>query len=295
MVKLLRVNMTDQTMKLEDLPEEYQGMGGRGLTSLIVATEVDPTCYPLGPLNKLVFAPGLLGGTNCANSGRISVGAKSPLTGGIKEANSGGQAGGYLAKLGIAAIVVEGDPPADKLFVLEVGKDKAQLKPADELKGLGNYATVEKLTETYGDKMGYVSIGQAGEQLLAGASVAFTDRELRPTRHAGRGGLGAVMGSKGLKAMVIDPAGGELAPLEDAEAFKAAAKRFAKALAEHPVTSGGLPTYGTDILINILNEAGGLPTRNFSSGQFEGAEKVSGETLKPDNSGALRATPPTAA
>jgi aldehyde:ferredoxin oxidoreductase len=279
MFKILRVNMTDQSVKFEDIPEVYQGLGGRGLTSTIVAKEVEPTCYALGPLNKLVFAPGLLGGTNAANSGRISVGAKSPLTGGIKEANSGGQAGQYLAKLGIMAIVVEGAPPAGKLFKLVVGKDKAELVAADELKGLGNYDTVEKLRQVHGDKVGYVSIGQAGEACLAAASVAFTDRELRPTRHAGRGGMGAVMGSKGLKAIVIDPEGGESAPLADAEAFKAAAKRFAKALAEHPVTSGGLPQYGTDILINILNEAGGLPTRNFSAGRFEGAEKVSGESL----------------
>ena len=279
MFKIVRVNMTDQSVKFEDIPEAYQGLGGRGLTSAIIAAEVDPTCNPVGPLNKLVFAPGLLAATNCANSGRISVGGKSPLTGGIKESNSGGQAGGYLGRLGIQAIVVEGMPPAGKLFTLVVKKDSAELLPADELKGLGNYDTVAKLSQTYGDKVGYASIGQAGEGLLTAASIAFTDRELRPTRHAGRGGLGAVMGSKGLKAVVIDPSGGDKAPLQDPEAFKEAAKRFAKALADHPVTSGGLPNYGTDILINIINEAGALPTRNFSSGQFEGAEKVSGETL----------------
>ena len=279
MFKILRVNMTEGRVIFEDVPEAYQGMGGRGLTSTIVAAEVEPTCNPLGPLNKIVFAPGLLGGTNCANSGRISVGGKSPLTGGIKEANSGGQAGAYLAKLGISAIVVEGQPAKGKLFKLVVGKDQAQLLPADDIRGLGNYDTVAKLIETHGDKMGYVSIGQAGEARLGAASVAFTDRELRPTRHAGRGGMGAVMGSKGLKAIVIDPSAGEMAPLKDPEAFKAAAKRFAKALTDHPVTSGGLPEYGTDVLINVLNEAGGLPTRNFSAGRFEGAEKVSGETL----------------
>ena len=271
--------MTDLSVKAEDVPEEYQGLGGRGLTSAIVAKEVDPTCSPIGSSNKLAFAPGLLGGTNCANSGRISVGGKSPLTGGIKEANSGGQAGGYLAKLGISAIVVEGMAQDDKLHKLFVSKEKCELLPADELKGMGNYATVERLKDEYGLDMGFVSIGQAGEWKLAGATVAFTDRELRPTRHAGRGGLGAVMGSKGLKAIIIDPAEGEAAPLVDKEAFKEAAKRFAKALQEHPVTSEGLPTYGTDVLINVINEAGALPTRNFSNGRFEGADKVGGETL----------------
>ena len=279
MFKILRVNMTELSTSSEEIPNDYQGLGGRGLTSAIINKEVDPTCSPIGPNNKLVFAPGLLGGTNCANSGRISVGGKSPLTGGIKEANSGGQAGGYLSKLGIAAIVIEGMPKENKLYKLLIGKDKCEIQEANELKGMGNYDTVANLTEQYGSGMGYVSIGQAGEWKMPAASVAFTDRELHPTRHAGRGGLGAVMGSKGVKAIVIDPEGGEAAPLADKEAFKAAAKRFVDALMEHPVTSQGLPTYGTDVLINVINEAGALPTRNFSSGRFEGADKVGGETL----------------
>ncbi len=279
MFSIVRVNMTDLSIKHEAVPEAYQGLGGRGLTSTIVAREVNPGCSPIGPNNKLIIAPGLLGGTNCANSGRISVGGKSPLTGGIKEANSGGQAGQYLARLGIAAIVVEGQPPRDKLFKLFLSKDHSEISPADELTGKGNYDTVERLKDEFGVDSAYITIGQAGEWKLSGATVAFTDRELRPTRHAGRGGLGAVMGSKGLKAIVVDPAGGESAPIVDKDAFKAAAKRFAKALQDHPVTSQGLPTYGTDILINIINEAGGLPTRNFSAGRFEGADKVGGETL----------------
>jgi aldehyde:ferredoxin oxidoreductase len=279
MFKIMRVNMFDLSVKSEDVPEVYQGLGGRGLTSAILSREVDPNCSPIGSNNKLILAPGLLGGTNCANSGRISVGGKSPLTGGIKEANAGGQAGAYLSRLGIAAVVVEGQSQEGGLYKLFIGKDRCELFPADELRGLGNYATVDKLKDEFGDKVGFVSIGQAGEWKLATASVAITDRELRPTRHAGRGGLGAVMGSKGLKAIIVDPDGGEQAPIVDKEAFKEASKRFTKALQDHPVTSKGLTKYGTEILINILNEAGGLPTRNFSSGRFEGADKVSGETL----------------
>ncbi len=279
MVKLVRVDMSSGNIFVEDLPKDYEGLGGRGLTSAIVSREVPPTCTPLGPDNKLIFAPGLLGGTSAANSGRISVGAKSPLTGTIKEANSGGQAGQHLARLGVAGIVIEGAAEPGKWFKLYVGKDKCELLPADDLAGLGNYATMEKLVAEYGDKCSYSSIGQAGEMKLTAASVAFSDRELRPARHAGRGGLGAVMGAKGLKAIVIDPAGGEKAPLADPEAFKAAAKRFANAIMEHPVTSGGLPNYGTNVLTNVINEAGGLPTRNFSTGQFEGAENTSGEKL----------------
>jgi aldehyde:ferredoxin oxidoreductase len=279
MFKIVRVNMSDLSVKTEDISEAYQGLGGRGLTSAVVAREVEPTCSPIGPTNKLIFAPGLLGGTNCANSGRISVGGKSPLTGTIKEANSGGQAGQYLSRLGVAAIIVEGMPQEGKLYKLFVGKDRFELTPADDLKGLRNYDTVDRLSKEFGDKVAYVSIGPAGEWKMASASVAFTDRDGRPTRHAGRGGLGAVMGSKGLKAIVIDPAGGETAPLADRDAFRDAAKRFAQALKDHPVTSQGLTNYGTDILINIINEAGGLPTRNFSAGQFEGANKVGGESL----------------
>ena len=279
MFKILRVDMGSKKVKFSRLPKEYDGLGGRGLTSAVVAKEVPPTCTPIGPDNKLVFAPGLLGGTNAANSGRLSVGAKSPLTGGIKESNTGGQAGQYLARLGIEAIIVEGAAEPGKFFKLVVGKDKASLVSAGDLAGLGNYATVRKLKAKHGRKMAYVTIGQAGEMKLAGASIAFTDMELRPTRHAGRGGLGAVMGSKGLKAIVVNPAGGESAPIAKPDDFKAAAKRFAKALAEHPVTSGGLPAYGTAVLINIMNEAGGLPTRNFQTGNFKDAEKVSGERL----------------
>ena len=278
MYKFLRVDMKSGRTELVDIPAEYQGLGGRALTSAVVSREVPPGCTAIGPDNKLVLAPGLLGGTNAANSGRISVGGKSPLTGGIKEANSGGQAGQYLAKLGVAAIIVE-NAAEEGTYKLFVSQDKVELSRADDLAGLGNYETMAKLTAQYGNKVGLASVGPAGEMRLAGASVAFSDREMRPARHAGRGGLGAVMGSKGLKAIVIDPAGAKTAPIADTEKFKAATKRFAEALRTHAVTSGGLPEYGTNILTNILSEAGGLPTRNFSAGSFEGAEATSGEKL----------------
>ncbi len=279
MARLLRVNMSEIITKFEQVPAEYEGMGGRALTSGIVCAEVDPTCHPIGPENKLVIATGLLGGTNCANSGRTSIGAKSPLTGGIKEANSGGQPGIHLGRLDILGIVVEGTPELGKLYKLVISAEGAELMPADELKGLGNYDTVAKLKQEYGDKASFITIGPAGENALTAASIALTDTGQRPTRHAGRGGLGAVMGSKGLKAIIIDASGGHAPELADPEAFKAAAKSFAKFLVEHPVTGEGLPAYGTDILINILNEAGGLPTRNFSEGRFADAEKVGGETM----------------
>jgi len=278
---MIRINMADLTVSPELLSEAYQGLGGRGLTSAVVSREVPPRCSPLGARNKLVFAPGLLGGTRCPNSGRISVGAKSPLTQTIKESNSGGQAGQYLARLGIGALVVEGLPEDDgALYLLHVDLEGARLIPADELRGYGNYDTAKWVREKYGDKIALVSIGPAGEHKMTSASVAFTDREFRPTRHAGRGGMGAVMGSKGLKAIVIDPSGSKKVPLVDADGFKRAATKFAKILAGHPVTGDAIPKYGTPYLINVINEAGALPTRNYREGNFEGAEKISGETLR---------------
>lgn len=278
MFKFLRVNMATKECRFEDVPAQYAGMGGRGLTSAVVAAEVEPTCTPLGPHNKLVFAPGLLGATNSPNANRISVGCKSPLTGGIKESNSGGVPGSDIARMGILAIIVEDMAKEGEWYQLELTKDSAKLVPST-VAGLDNYDAVAKLVEQYGKENSYVTIGRAGEFKLTAASIAFTDRELRPARHAGRGGVGAIMGSKGLKAIIIQPEGGEAYPLADAEAFKAAAKRFAEALMSHPVCGQGLANYGTAVLVNILHEAGGLPTHNFKSGRFDGHEKISGETM----------------
>lgn len=276
MEKILRVDMSTQTVQEQPIAE-YAGLGGRALTSKIVNSEVPPLCHPLGPENKLVLAPGLLSGTSAACSSRLSVGAKSPLTGGIKESNAGGEAAQKLARLGIAAIVVEGAPPAKSLWTLVITKKSAELVPAKNLKGAGNYKTIERLTKEFGENVAYISIGQAGEMLLSAASVAVTDMENRPTRHAGRGGMGAVMGAKGLKAVVVDDRGAPAVKIKNPEAFKAAGKKFAQTLRAHPVSGTGLPKYGTNVLTNIVNEAGGLPTRNFSAGQFEDAAKVSGE------------------
>jgi len=279
MEKICRVNMTELTVTMEGVPEKYQGLGGRALTSTIVASEVPATCHPLGASNKLVLATGLLTGTSAPSSGRLSVGAKSPLTGTIKESNSGGTASQKLARLGIAAIVVEGAPAGEGLHALVLTPDGGTLASADALEGLGNYDTVAKLTEEHGEKASFLTIGPAGEMKLSAASVAVTDRENRPTRHAGRGGLGAVMGAKGLKAIVLD-SGDRKVELQDPDAFRAAARRLTQLLKEHPVTGTGLPTYGTNILANVINEAGGYPTRNFTEGQFEGTEKISGETQR---------------
>jgi len=265
-------------MKTEALGD-YAGMGGRGMTSAMVAKEVPPLCHPLGEDNKLVIAPGLLSGTAAVMSGRLSIGCKSPLTGGIKEANSGGQPSQVLARLGYAAVVLEGKPKDDTLYKVVINKDGASISPDNSLKMLGNYDLVDKMKAAYGDKIACISIGQAGEMKMSAATIACTDMETRPTRHAGRGGVGAVMGAKGVKVIVLDDDGMEKVQPKDAEAFKEANKVFTQGLKSHPVTGEGLPAFGTNVLTNVINEAGGYPTRNFSSGQFEGASNISGETL----------------
>lgn len=281
MRKLIRVNMAQAQINVEDLAGEYAQYGGRGLTSLITAREVPAQCHPLGTENKLVIAPGLLSGTTCPNSGRLSVGAKSPLTGGIKEANSGGNTAVKLGRLRIGGIVLEHNAAPDKLYYLVVNKDGAVLKDAARLKGLNNYDLCSKLQAEYGAKAGIISIGSAGEHKMSSASIAVTDTMGFPARHAGRGGLGAVMGAKGLKAVVIDDKDAPGLEYANQDTFKEAAGVFRDALREHPVTKpgGGLAVYGTNVLVNVINEAGAFPTRNFSTGWFEGAGKISGERM----------------
>ena len=255
----------------------YAGLGGRAMTSAIVAKEVPPLCHPLGEDNKLVIAPGILSGSVAAMSGRLSVGCKSPLTGGIKEANAGGQAAQVLARLGYAAIVLEGKPADDTLYKVLINKDGVKIIPANDLKMLGNYDLIDKMKAEYGDKVACISIGPAGEMKMAAASVAITDMEMRPTRHAGRGGVGAVMGSKNIKIIVLDDAGMAMRSPANVEKFKEANKNFVLGLKKHPVTGQGLPTYGTNVLTNVINEAGGFPTFNFKQGRFDGAAKIGGE------------------
>lgn len=273
-----RINMTTLVVS-EDEGVGYQGLGGRALSSRIVEKEVDPNAHALGDGNKLVFATSLLSGTGAPNGGRMSLGGKSPLTGTIKESNVGGGMSHKLGRLGVRGIIVEGLPQDDKTYIIKVSTTGVSLEEMPELKGLNIYDTVAKLQEKFGAKVAIGCIGTAGENKMASACVGFTDMEGSPTRQAGRGGLGAVMGSKGIKAIVADDSGAKVVPLADEAAFRAGGKKLANALLNHPVTSKALPAYGTAVLVNILNEAGGLPTRNFSSGRFEGADGISGETL----------------
>lgn len=277
-MKIYRVNMSKLSFVAEEIPDEWKSLGGRGLTSVIVAKEVEPTSHPLGRKNKLVFAPGLLTGTMAANAGRLSAGAKSPLTGGIKESNSGGTAAQRLAKLGVKALIIEDIPEGDKWYCLHVHKDGVEIKEETELLGKGNYEVIHTLTSRYGENTGVLTIGQAGEYKMSAANISVKDPKGH-IRSLGRGGLGAVMGSKRIKFITLDDNDGEGIEILDKEKFKKAAQIFNKGLLSHPVSGNALPKYGTNVLVNILNEAGGLPTKNFRMGQFEGAEKICGETM----------------
>jgi aldehyde:ferredoxin oxidoreductase len=278
MDKIVRVNMSDLSVKTEPVPAAWAGLGGRALTSTIVAAEVPPICHPLGPSNKLVFAPGLLTGTPAASSGRLSCGTKSPLTGTIKETNAGGTFARSLADLGIKALIVEGMPPGDAWYNIHITKDRLAISEESEVLGLGNFEMVKKVEARFGQRVAVMGIGPAGEMkmLIANISVKDPDSHLRSL---GRGGTGAVFGSKRIKFIAVDDTGGARVALADSKKFQEAARRFAKALQDHPVTGQGLPTYGTASLINVIHEAGGLPTRNFTGGQFAEHDKISGETI----------------
>ncbi len=287
---LVRINMNDRSYKVEELPSKYEQLGGRGLTSTIIHDEVDPECHPLGPNNKLVFAPGMLSGTPAPSSARLSLGAKSPLTGGIKESNAGSGWAPAMAKMRIKAIVVEGQPEeADKYWLvtvsLEDGKPKVEFEPADAYTGRDLYDVYKEIYDRFGKKVHVAAVGTSGEFGYGNSGVAFNDMRRLPNRYAGRGGLGAVMGSKGLKLMVLDPQGSPGVEYADKELFMEGAKKMREALQQHDITKpkGGLNTYGTAVLINVLNEAGGLPTRNFREGRFEGAAKIAGEAIFENN------------
>lgn len=277
MTVIFRVNMNDLTVRSEEPHEAYRGLGGRSLTSAIIAREVPPTCHPLSADNRLVLAPGILTGTGAPCSGRLSAGAKSPLTRTIKESNSGGMAAIHLSMCGVQALVIEGQPQTGKQYRLRVTPEGVSIEPVEDLSGLGNYDTVAKQHQQFGDSVSCISIGQAGEMRLPAASIAVTDIEGRPTRHCGRGGLGAVMGSKGIKVIVVDPTGGQRPRPADSQTFKQGVEKFNAALMGHPLSGEALPKFGTNALANVLNAAGGYPTRNFQQGTFEGVEPISGE------------------
>jgi len=280
--KLIRVDLGKLSVSTESAPDEYRLLGGRALTSRIVLREVDPTCDPLGPGAKLVFAPGLLGGTAATTSGRTSFGARSPLMGGCKEANVGGTLGHRLSKLDIKAVVIEGAPPDETWRILRIDGDGARLEPAPAgLAGRGTYYTVERLLDGDLRSTSIACIGPAGEQQLGAASIAVNDPEGRPTRHAARGGLGALMGAQRLKAIVVNDAGTKYVEAADRDGYRALVTGFSKTTLEDPRTKN-MSTYGTAGVMGFVNrdKVASLPTRNHHLGTFAGGEKISGQTIE---------------
>ena len=279
-MKILRVNMTEASITVEDLPREYMGLGGRGLTSALINDDVPPSCDPLGPDNKLIFAPGLLTGTMLVNTSRLSIGAKSPLTRGIKESNAGGTVGDSLGKLGITAIIVEGQAREGEYYLLTIdAKGEAALKSAKDYKGMRTYALVEKLLQVYDEKSGVLCIGPAGEFRMASASIRVRMPMAGHVEPPGRGGLGAVMGAKGLKAIVVSPVGRHPDVPADTDTFKEAAKAFAAAVLADPFASQILPAMGTAALTSMVNAMGAFPSRNATQGVMENHEQISGEKM----------------
>ena len=275
MTDLLNVDLSRGTATREPLDADLEFLGGHGLTSAIVSKEVHAEADPLGPGNILVFAAGIFAGTTVPNGGRLSVGGKSPLTGGIKEANSGGSAARSIAELGLRALKVTGQ--ADEPSVLVVTAGGGQLVAAPELKGLGSFDTVDRLWKQYGDKVSLICTGPAGEMGSKAAAVLVTTSD-HYMRAAARGGLGAVMGSKNLKAIVIDGAGGPGVSVADPAALKDASKVLAKGIHSHPAMAA-LEALGSAFLVNVTQSMGCLATKNFSAGTWENAQDISGEHM----------------
>jgi len=275
-----RINVREQTLKREPVPEAWKRLGGRGLSAHILLDEVDAKCDPLGPGNKLIFAPGLLVGHMLSSTDRISVGGKSPLTGGIKEANAGGRTGLHMTHMGIHALIIEVQPEEDGFWTLHLSlANGAKWERADDLAGLGVYATAPKLLEKYGDRVAIAMIGPGGEMTMKAAGIQNLDKDRVPARIAARGGLGAVMGSKGLKAIVFDHAGGQKPPIAHPEAFKAAQKDYTKSVLEHP-QSITYRDYSTAAIAAMCQSFAALTSRNFSRGTFDQVDQVDGDALR---------------
>lgn len=259
--------MNTGTVSLEDLPENYAFFGGRGLVAKVLTDEkVNPSCDALGEENKLVFALGLFAGTGFPAGDHLFAGAKSPLTGGIKSVESGGTLGSYLAEHGIKLIVVEGAPADDSLSVLCIPSSGNPYLQKTEAGGMGAYDSVSKLREDFGESAAVACIGPAGEKKYPTATIQVTDYATgKPSRTLARGGIGAVMGSKGLKAIVVDrPEKKVEINYASPERFTGAKNAFIYAIQRNDVTSRLMTRFGTMMEMAIVSKTGGLPYKNFS-------------------------------
>jgi len=275
---IVRVNTRNGKITKTEASQEEMRWGGRLLISKFLLREVLPTCDPLGRFNKFIVSPGLLGDTMVTTTGKFSVGAKSPLTHGVKESDVGGEAGKKIARLGIKALVLEDIPEKAGTKVLTITANQLTLSDVPELKGKRVSETIQILRRQFGHPVGIICIGPAGEMKMAGAGVAVTDAQDIQVRFAARGGLGAVMGSKGIKAIVVDDTDAVALHVYDEALLREAGKALAQAIMEDPKTENR-HKLGTPAILLVANEIGILPTRNFSAGQFEKAEEIAGERV----------------
>lgn len=279
MVLRLSVNMSDGSITTTPF-SRADSLGGRGLVSHLLTTEMNPAIEPLSPDNMLVLCTGLLAGTAVSTANRLSIGAKSPLTGTIKESNVGGTAGFAMSRLGIKAITITGScERASKILIIDAN-GTPRLEDAAPIRGMTTYETVSHLLEVHGPKNSVLCVGPGAEHGYLSASVMVTDMDDHPCRAAGRGGMGRVFADKGLKAIVISKEGKERIRPFKADDFKSAMNEYVELINTNPMTSQVLPNFGTASLVGIIQEIGALPTRNFSTGAFENVNGILVETLE---------------
>lgn len=270
--KILRINLTEKTYTLETLNEEEAMMyiGGRGLGTKIMYDEVDPQINAFDPDNKVIIATGPITGTPTPAGGRFMVITKSPLTGTIASSNSGGFWGAELKFAGYDVLILEGKSE-DPVYIF-IEDDKIEFRDASHIWGKTTIETTACLQKEVYEKAKVLCIGPAGENLSRIAGI-MNDID----RTAGRSGVGAVVGSKNLKAIVVK--GSSRPQVANTDELRSATKKGRVKLKENGVTGAGLPTYGTNVLVNIINESGVMPTRNFQESYFNNAEEFSGETM----------------
>lgn len=277
MKSIMRVNTRTRTIVREAVTQEQEHWGGRLFIAKLLNREAPPTCEPTGRHNKLIIALGLLSDTNITTTGQLSIGGKSPLTGGVKESNVGGGFGKRLAKLGLKAVVIEDTPAEPACDVLVIRPAQAELIALPELRGKLVHEAIPLIRGRFGRNVGVLCNGPAGEMMMYGAGIACMDDADVQMRFAGRGGLGALMGSKGIKAVVVDDAGADYVPdYFDAAVLKQTQKELVDLLLSDPKTKNR-HKFGTPAIMAVANQVGLMPTRNFSAGQFEKADQINGE------------------
>jgi aldehyde:ferredoxin oxidoreductase len=276
MRKIVRINARSGVITTQEASDELNRICGRYFIAHILDQEVEPTCEPLGRHNKLIISQGWFADTNLSTSGKVSIGGKSPLTGGIKESNTGGYLGKRMSKLGIKAIIIEDIPERlSSARVLHISGKGIHLSDFPELRYKLVSESLKMLREKFGRNIGILCIGPAGERLMYSAGIACPDDKDIQVRYAGRGGLGALMGAKGIKAIVVDADVTVPPEITDPVLLKETIREIAQLIIADP-KSKNRKLYGTLDILDVANKVGLMPTRNFSEGSFEKTDEITG-------------------